>query len=145
MNAPDSNDADIDSTQFESTWSMIPIGTMFGASVGLLTGALVGSICYWYVGRLDLIFNGIAIGSIVGLILGMMVGIRNGKAGKDIATPICIGYALIPATLVLFGGLGLAGGKLLFGVACAFPMTGLLLCACLDRIYESRVRRKSSR
>jgi len=124
---------------------------LFGATVGSLMGAVVGWACCWLVGEQDIVWSGGAIGALAGAFGGAAIGARHGvkrtdATSSEIGTTVCIAYALLPALLVLLGGIGLVRGRLaghfMLGAAFAFPMSGLLIGGVLDRIYEGILKRR---
>jgi hypothetical protein len=134
----------------EATSPSLPRGVRFGACVGLFAGAAVGGFCCWLVGQNELLWPATLIVAVIGFTGGGFIGARQmrnpRKAGSpDIATYICVLYALFPAGLVLLGGLGWVFGKfsgyLVLAAAFGIPMAASLVGAILDRIYESSLRR----
>jgi MFS family permease len=123
----------------------VPAGTLFGALVGLFMGAVVGAACCWLTGRFPFFYQAVLIGALGGPIVGALIGLkerktRGGLARPDIATFICVVYALLPSLLLVLQGVsgvrGRFSGYLLVGAVFAGPMIGLLVGGILDRAFE---------
>jgi hypothetical protein len=100
------------------------------------------------------LFAGVVFGALVGLPLGAVAGaaccllIRGDLIRPDIATLIGIVYGLLPALLILLGGMGIVRGKssgyLLIGSVFVCPMIGLLIGGILDRAFEAALTKSRS-
>jgi hypothetical protein len=143
---PDTNEG---SEQFEVISPSLPQGVFFGASVGMLVGAAAGWACCWLVEANKFAWLGAIIAAVVGFCGGGLIGARQMRdprkaASPDIATYICVLYALFPAGIVLLGGLGWVVGKfsgyLVLATAFGIPMVASLIGAVLDRAYEGTLR-----
>jgi hypothetical protein len=130
-----------------------PAGMFFGALAGLLLGAVAAGACCWVVGQDEFFWHGTLAGAVIGPLGGAAIGVRERKTRGDLIRPdiaaiIGVAYGLLPALLIVLGGVGLVRGKLsgllLIGAGFAGPMSGLLIGGILDRAYEAR-RRKSWR
>ncbi len=138
---PDGDDTD----RFDVRSPDLPRGARFGASVGFLAGVVVGATSCWLVQQTEFLWSATLIAGVAGFVGGGFIGawqMRNPHkaASPDVATYICVAYALIPASVVLLGGLGIVAGKfsgyLVLGAAFGIPMAAYLVGAALDRIYE---------
>lgn len=123
----------------------VTAGTLFGALVGLLMGAVAGAACCWLTGQLRFFYQAVLIGTLAGTIVGALIGLKERKTRgqlvrPDIATFICVVYALLPALLFILQGIsgvrGRFSGYLLVGAVFAGPMIGLLIGGILDRAFE---------
>ena len=102
----------------------------FGAVVGVLAGATTGWTICWLLDEMNIAGLASAIGALLGVLGG--VGIASFQVRRfpttinpDIATFVCIAYALIPAILTLMAmnaAHGKVTGYLALGTAFAFPM-----------------------
>src|SRR5262249_20665376 len=101
------------------------------------------------VGQSDSFGIGALAGGVIGSLGGGCLGARHRKGRRDpltseVGTTVCMTYALLPALLILLGGLDVVRGKfsglLVLGAACAAPMGGLLVGGVLDRAYEGALR-----
>jgi hypothetical protein len=119
---------------------------LFGGFVGLLMGALSGTVCCALLDFRDFLGQWAVIGAAMGVPGGALIALverklRGEQVRPDIATVICVVYALLPALIILLGGLGIVRGKLsgflLLGAVFACPMCGLLIGGVLDRAYEA--------
>ncbi len=121
----------------------------FGAAVGLLAGPTSGWTSCWLVEAMDLVGLALAIGAVLGLFGGVGIACFQarrfpGSINPDIATFVCIAYALVPAILTLCGALyevhGKVTGYLAVGTAFAFPAGAALVGALFDRVAEAVFR-----
>src|SRR5258708_7806962 len=109
-------DIDEEAERFEVISPSLPRGVFFGAIVGLLVGAAAGGTCCWLVEQNQFVWLGAIIAAVIGFCGGGLIGARQMRdprkaASPDIATYICVLYALFPAGIVLLGGLGWVVGK----------------------------------
>ena len=108
-------------------------------------GGFVGCVSCWLVGALDYLWPVALIGAMIGLVGGVPFGLMHRKrqsqvAETNLATMIGATFGLVPALLILLGGVGVVQGKfsglLMMGAMCAGPMIGLMIGGLLDRFYE---------
>lgn len=124
----------------------------FGALVGAPAGVAACWACFWIIERPRSLNVALAISAVIGLICGVAIACRQAKRAdgckyRDIASPICILYALFPALLNLCGIGGVertVTGLLSLGLAFAFPAIAALIGALLDRLYESLIWRREA-
>lgn len=114
---------------------------LFGLAVGLVVGGVVAWRTAAFFGRTDLTAPAILVGELVGGPAGFALGrqgVRRGsRSSPSIATTVCCVYTLLPACLILLScGLGIRGGRIMVGLAFAWPMGGLLVGGVLDRFFE---------
>jgi MFS family permease len=120
-------------------------GVVFGAFVGLLMGAVVGAACCWLTDQFDFLWLGVLIDTLFGPFAGAVVAfterkIRGDLISPDIATIVCVVFALLPAVLIGLQGIGGVRGKIsgylfLAGIFIG-PMIGLVIGATLDRAFD---------
>jgi hypothetical protein len=137
--------------RFDVTSPGPPRGMRFGSCVGLFAGAAVGAAACLLGQQRPFLLATTMVATGAGCAAGGFIGARQMKnprktASPDIATCICVVYSLIPAAVVLLGGLGFVEGKLsgyaVLGTAFGIPMVASLIGAVLDRIYERALRRQ---
>ncbi|MFL5328198.1 MAG: hypothetical protein ACJ8C4_04730 [Gemmataceae bacterium] len=103
---------------------------------------MIGLIDHW----IPFAIVGGGVGAIAGILIAMWRNKTYGEApNPDIATFTGVICGIIPGVLIVIGGGGVAGPKLVGGSAFGPPMAGLLIGAILDRWYENRLRRVIAR
>jgi MFS family permease len=125
-------------------------GMLFGAFAGLIAGSTAGAASCGLAGLSGSFWQIVLVGAVAGPLGGALIGIKERRARgnlvrPDIATIICVIYGLVPALLLVLGGIGLVKGKftgyLFLGVVSAGPMLGLLVGGILDRAYEATFKK----
>lgn len=124
-------------------------GVVFGAVVGMLSGAPVAAGYCWLLGVPEYRWQGAIWGAALGPVGGALIGWRGRQSTSDppttnIATLICTIYGLLPALVLIFAA-GLAASLfsvlILVGLFFVAPMFGFLLGALFDRAYEEAHKR----
>jgi hypothetical protein len=129
-------------------------GTVFGAFVGVLMGAVVGAACCWAIGEFHFLEQGVLIGMLAGPFAGGLIGLAERKARgdlvrPDIATIVCLLFGFLPAILIGLQGMSFVRGKfsvlLLSEAIFVGPMLGLVIGGMLDRAFEEARKKAWSR
>src|ERR1700734_3332162 len=97
---------------FEPEGWIVRADCVFGAFAGVLMGAAVGWTCCWFVCEVGSESGGALIGAMLGSVGGIALGARHGNrrrdlVSSDLGTTVCFFYPLLPALLIVLGGVGL--------------------------------------
>lgn len=121
----------------------------FGGVVGVLAGATVGWMSCWLVNATNIAGLASAIGGLLGILGGVGIAFFQARrfpdsVNPDIASFVCIAFALLPAILTLLGATGGVHGKvtgyLALGTAFGIPAGAALVGGLLDRVAEAVFR-----